>query len=256
MAERALISKASEPKWKAPSSRLQKPDHTRSIKSSALQAKLRIGHPNDIYEQEADRVAEQIMRMPDPVLQRRCANCDEDEKRVLQAKRYPEQASSNQGQVVPSIVHDVLRSPGQPLDSATRAFMEPRFGHDFSGVKVHSDVKAAESARAVDAKAYTCGKDIAFDEYEYAPNTLAGQSLLAHELTHVIQQGGIFNSLMSKKSDEKQVEQSTEKDLTKMVVDGTMPLKLAIYDSESYPSDFFKHQAKMIAQTIQAVSIP
>jgi hypothetical protein len=92
-------------------------------------------------------------------------------------------------QEVPSIVHEVLRSPGQPLDGATRAFMEPRFGHDFSRVRVHTDAKAAESAQAVNAFAYTVGNDVVFGTGSYAPTTSAGRNLVAHELVHVIQQG-------------------------------------------------------------------
>ena len=84
-------------------------------------------------------MAEQVMRMPDPVLQRECDKCDEDEKKVLQAKESPGQVPVTQGQDVPPIVHEVLRSPGQPLDPATRAYMEPRFGHDLSKVRVHAD---------------------------------------------------------------------------------------------------------------------
>ena len=89
---------------------------------------------------------------------------------------------------VPPIVHEVLGSPGQPLDGATRAFFEPRFGHDFSQVRVHTDAKAAESARAVNALAYTVGRDIVFGEGHYAPGARTGRSILAHELVHVVQQ--------------------------------------------------------------------
>ena len=95
---------------------------------------------------------------------------------------------------VPSLVHDVLRSPGQPLDAATRAALEPRFGHDFSGVRVHTDDRAAESARAVEARAYTVGQDVAFGPGQYAPDTSQGRRLLAHELAHVVQQGGDASS--------------------------------------------------------------
>ena len=90
---------------------------------------------------------------------------------------------------VPPIVDEVLRSSGQPLDGATRAYMEPRFGHDFSRVRVHSDARAAESARAVNAVAYTVGRDVVFAAGQYAPGTGQGRSILAHELTHVVQQG-------------------------------------------------------------------
>jgi hypothetical protein len=84
----------------------------------------------------------------------------------------------------------VLRSPGQPLDAATRVFMEPRFGHNFSRVRVHTDARAAESARAVGAAAYTVGYDIVFGEGQFEPGTRNGRQLLAHELTHVVQQRG------------------------------------------------------------------
>jgi hypothetical protein len=89
---------------------------------------------------------------------------------------------------VPSIVYEVLRSPGQPLDADTRTFMEPRFGHDFSRVRVHTDAKAAESARAVNALAYTVGTDVVFAAGLYTPATRTGQKLLVHELVHVLQQ--------------------------------------------------------------------
>ena len=89
---------------------------------------------------------------------------------------------------VPSLVHEVLRSPGQPLNAATRAFMEPRFGHDFSGVRVHTDAKAVEAARAVNARAYTVGENVVFGAGQFMPTDHTRQRLLAHELTHVIQQ--------------------------------------------------------------------
>jgi hypothetical protein len=84
----------------------------------------------------------------------------------------------------------VLASPGAPLDAATRAFFEPRFGHDFGNVRVHVDAKAADSARALDALGYTCGQQIVFAREHYAPEAASGKRLLAHELSHVIQQSG------------------------------------------------------------------
>jgi Domain of unknown function (DUF4157) len=92
---------------------------------------------------------------------------------------------------VPSIVHDVLNSPGQSLDEGTRAFMEPRFGHDFSQVRVHTDERAVESAEVVNALAYTVGQDVVFGEGQYEPETGEGKRLLAHELTHVVQQRSV-----------------------------------------------------------------
>ena len=88
----------------------------------------------------------------------------------------------------PPIVHEVLHAPGQPLDAATRARMEPRFGHDFSRVRVHTDAKAAESTRAMNARAYTVERDVVFGAERYAPSSKQGSRLLEHELAHVVQQ--------------------------------------------------------------------
>jgi hypothetical protein len=88
----------------------------------------------------------------------------------------------------PSLVRDVIGSPGRPLDASTRASMEPRFGYDFSQVRVHNDERAAESARTVSANAYTAGNHVAFGRGQFAPGTMGGNRLIAHELTHVVQQ--------------------------------------------------------------------
>jgi hypothetical protein len=155
-----------------------------------LQAKLRISRLGDPFEREADRVAEQVMRMPEPGLQRQ-VNEEEKEEELLQTKPVGQELAGRGVETpaqVPPIVHDVLRSPGRPLDPSTRRVMESRFGHDFSQVRVHTDARAAASAWAVDALAYTVGQDIVLRAGEYAPDTMTGQKLLAHELTHVIQQ--------------------------------------------------------------------
>ena len=104
----------------------------------------------------------------------------------------------------PTMVHDILRSPGQVLDGGTRVFMEPRFGHDFSSVRIHANKQAAKSAKAVNALAYTVGQDIVFGPGKYAPGTIAGKQLLAHELTHVVQQSGVASlSIQRAGTDEK-----------------------------------------------------
>jgi Domain of unknown function (DUF4157) len=107
-----------------------------------------------------------------------------------QGARLLKRAAVNAGAVtrVPPSVYETLGSPGQPLDMATRSFMEPRFGRDFSHVRVHADARAAESARAVNAHAYTVGREIVFDSGRYSTEHQDGQRLLAHELTHVAQQ--------------------------------------------------------------------
>jgi hypothetical protein len=120
-------------------------------------------------------------------LSRKCSACEEDEAKTLRSK-----TTASPGVAVataPSIVHEVLRSPGESLDRASRAYFEPRFGHDFSQVRIHAGERAAESARAVHALAYTVGSDIVFAAGHYSPTSEIGRRLLAHELTHVVQQG-------------------------------------------------------------------
>ena len=112
---------------------------------------------------------------------------EQEESKILSpVQRQPADRSSLQH--VPPIVDEVLNSPGQPLDSATSAFMESRFGHDFSQVRVHTDSYAARSAKAIDARAYTVGRNIVFGAGQFQPATQRGRKLLAHELTHVVQQ--------------------------------------------------------------------
>lgn len=127
-------------------------------------------------------------------LQRKCAcgahtaagACAECGQRPINLRRKAPQPGRTDA--VPAIVHEVLQAPGRPLEPATRAVMEPHLGHDFSSVLLHTDAKANESARAVHASAYTVGRNIVFGAGQYAPATQAGKQLLAHELTHVVQQ--------------------------------------------------------------------
>jgi outer membrane protein OmpA-like peptidoglycan-associated protein len=175
--------------------------------NSVLQRKLTIGATNDPLEIEADRTADRILRMPDkaisappaavsnaaPLTLRRCScggsssggSCDKckDEDELQRKRSGPTPVSE-----APAIVHEVLRSSGRPLDRTTRSFFEPRFGHDFSGVRIHTGAVAAESARQVHALAYTVGSNVVFRSEQFAPDTASGRRLLAHELTHVVQQ--------------------------------------------------------------------
>jgi hypothetical protein len=120
-----------------------------------------------------------------PLAGGQCASCEKQKKGNVQRSAIVDTSV----EAIPEIVHDVLRSSGEPLDSSTRALMESNFAQDFSGVRIHRDTKAAESASAINALAYTVGRDIAFQKNLYSPSTKEGKKLLAHELTHVVQQG-------------------------------------------------------------------
>lgn len=180
----------------------------RLLRSRRMQAKLTISEPGDQYEQEADRVAETVMRMPEPIASEGVAvsgqvkdvhtqpvgsadaeklhrqtmdeEMPEEEEETLQAK----EVSGETPEVTPELEARLnsARGSGQPLPESVRAFFEPRFGYDFGGVRVHTDGQAMDSARSVRAHAYTLGQDIVFGSGQYAPETPAGKQLLAHEL--------------------------------------------------------------------------
>lgn len=160
----------------------------RLIRSGALQAKLRIGQPGDIYEQEADRVADTVIRMPEPQqprIQSVCHGC-EKEKEEVRAKT----TSGHISEVDPNLESRIqsLKGGGRSLSDKDLAFFEPRFGQDFRHVRIHTGAPASEMAQALNAMAFTVGKDIVFGAGKYAPGTSGGKQLLAHELTHVVQQ--------------------------------------------------------------------
>ena len=211
-----------------------------------IQPKLKLGQPGDRFEQEADRVARQVVRGSHPMaainrspsprgysylqerlqrlelgqeikqvhptaiapysIQALCSDCDEKVQRqemmeedeteeILQAKT----ADGEIGTVDPNIEDKITtsRGKGQPLLESTRDFMEPRFGADFSGVKVHTDGQADGLNRSLHARAFTTGQDIFFRQGEYNPGSQQGKELLAHELTHVVQQTGQIQRQMS-----------------------------------------------------------
>lgn len=204
---------------------------TSNAAPAPIQPKLVVGHPNDKYEQEADRVAEKVMRMPEPqvqrqaeptdrgitiqrisaekeedivqtkpaegVVQRKCAACEEEE--TLQRTEMEEEEETlqtkSEGGGVPAVTPSIQSGIGQlrqgggtALPASTRSFMEPRFGHDFSNVKIHAGSQAANLSKSVNARAFTVGQDIFFNRGEFQPNSFGGMQLLAHELTHTLQQ--------------------------------------------------------------------
>lgn len=167
-----------------------------------------------------------------PILQRQCAcgqhtvgggECDQCRKRHEQ--KIQQINGAGVAGIAPPIVHDVLRAPGEPLDRATRAWVEPLFNEDFSSVRTHSDPMAASSAREVDASAYTVGRHIVFGSGGYAPHTYAGRRLLAHELAHTVQQRG-----------------------ASAPVEGTLPI--------SEPGDHWEQEANQSASQVEANVTP
>lgn len=215
-----------------------------------IQAKLTVSHPGDSAEQEADRVADAVMQMPDaqptvardedPSIQRACAACGgekeeakpaaaepaageeeeiqrmEGEEEEIQRVEDEEEVQRMEGEeeeevmrkeeeeetlqaksagvpnVTPAIESQIqsVHSGGAPLARDTRSFFEPRLGADLSNVRVHTGSQAAGVSRQLNARAFTVGNDITFGAGQYQPSSSDGKRLLAHELTHVIQQGG------------------------------------------------------------------
>ncbi len=161
-------------------------------KRFGLQTKLKVNEPGDIYEQEADRIADQVMATPAHHAVSGAAP---------RIQRFSEQ-SSGQVDAAPASVDQALASPGRPLEPTLRQDMEQRFGHDFSRVRVHSGAAAEQSAQEVNANAYTVGHDIVFGASRFASETQEGRRLLAHELTHVVQQSST-DGIHTGQSDEK-----------------------------------------------------
>ena len=174
-------------------------------KTSLIQKKLSIGSSNDSYETEADHMADRVMSMSNPaktnashsegLIQKKCAACEEEDK--IQKKPLAEtiqRASLNarETSVAPNHIEDGIKSSkggGESMDDATQNFMENRFGNDFSNVRIHTGSQAIQMSRELNAQAFTVGNDIYFNQGKYNPDTHSGKHLLAHELTHTIQQG-------------------------------------------------------------------
>lgn len=171
-----------------------------------MQTKLAIHAPGDVYEQEADRVADAVVSggiqhalKPSGVSSgmQRCScaagghQCEQCKAKTALQEQQGQASDESGASSAPPAVSEALRSSGEALQRSVRENMEGRFGgHDFSGVRVHTDARAADSARSVNALAYTVGKHVVFGSGQYAPSTRSGQHLLAHELTHVLQQSG------------------------------------------------------------------
>jgi hypothetical protein len=157
-----------------------------------LQRKLAINQPGDRFEQEADRMAEYAVHGSGSTAASSISPITAaaaQRENALPTTLAPNNYQPKLPPAAPGIVNEVLSSSGQPLDAATRDLIGSRFGYDFSRVRIHTDARAAESARSVSALAYTVGTHIVFAPGQYQPASAAGLRLLAHELAHTIQQG-------------------------------------------------------------------
>jgi hypothetical protein len=146
--------------------------------AGAIQTQLMVNSPGDLYEQEAERIADQVMAAPAH---------DAVSGVPPHIPRFSKQ-SNQQMEAAPTSVDQALTRPGRPLEPVALQDMEQRFGHDFSRVRVHTGTAAEQSARGLNARAYTLGHNIVFGAGQFAPGTREGQHLIAHELTHVVQQ--------------------------------------------------------------------
>ena len=185
----------------------------RLVMSREIQTKLTVNQPDDEYEKEADQIADTVAQISDSqvqrqeeeeeeiqtkavesqlALQRQVDEEEEEEEEEIQTKAVGSQATRISKGLEMRV--NAARGGGDPLPEPVRAFFEPRFGHDFGQVHIHTDTAAAETAQQINARAYTVGRDIVIGAGQYSPETTEGRRLLAHELTHVIQQEGFSSA--------------------------------------------------------------
>lgn len=214
--------------------------------SFLLQTKLNVGSPDDPLEKEADAVADRVMRMPEEnFIQRKCSSCEQEEEKqahrkpisesitsFIQAKHNAEKvsASDETSQSIQS-----SKGNGSPLGSDIQTFMSDRFNNDFSGVSIHTDSNAVQLNRDLNARAFTVGNDIYFNQNEYQPQSSEGKQLLAHELTHTLQQGE--NTLMKKSADLPETSSSSPVDIQSELPQNKNATGLQNQNSAAPPDD-------------------
>ena len=238
-----------------------------------VQTKLTIGPSGDTYEREADRVANQVMSMGEqavatPVLEtsskhqkrglsskssmpsilrkaisgRSCDSAPDKEEELVQRKK---KSNSDSHGGLDHVQSGLSRNAGRgkPLDPNVRSFMEPRFGADFSNVRVHTDRAAVELSKALNAEAFTTGNDVYFNSNRYAPQSNAGKQLLAHELTHVLQQNGSGSSQLHRSSSDTVIQRFKLKGFSatdEALMKAAVPKAHAGVKKCDYPSWLFK----------------
>lgn len=213
--------------------------------AGAIQTKLAISNPGDQYEQEADRVAGQVMRMIDaPLVQRKCDSCEE-ENQQLQRKPLAEsitpfiQAKRTEGGAASDRITDQInatKGSGRSMEGNTQSFMQSRFGADFSGVKIHTGDEAVQMNREMRAHAFTVGNNIFFNSGRYKPESESGKRLLAHELTHVVQQKGLGSVIQKddgKNDDKPDTTPAKDKPMSDKISDDDLNTLAAIVATEA-----------------------
>ena len=159
------------------------------FESGLVQAKLNVSRPGDVYEQEADRIARNIV--------------NSDTTKTSKISRVQKRTGTKRSSVNNNTESKIksLKGRGNPLKKSIREYFEPRFGVDLGNVKVHTDSNANQLANSINAKAFTYGNDIVFGKGEYQPNSISGKKLIAHELTHTMQQEGRIDNILQKKDE-------------------------------------------------------
>jgi len=232
---------------RSPVNKASRPDGQHTALQDALgypvQAKLKIGAPNDAHEREADATADRVMAMPDGSVQRSQTSTEpEDEKKKKETERStPEQKHEEEIQrketggeatvtSADAAAIGASQGGGQALPASVRAYFEPRMGANFGRVRIHTDTKAANLSADMSARAFTVGKDVFFGHREYQPGTSSGRHLLAHELAHVMQQS------KAAPSSDSMIQRRTEDDLRKeadLPSDRQTPGRLAELETKS-----------------------
>jgi hypothetical protein len=221
----ASATPASATPFATPAQRLGNHCLSALLRARAAQAKLSVSHPSDAFELEADRVADQVMRMPAPTasesgvaVQRRVSDAPPELDRFAATADVPSVDDATERSI------RSLSGRGRPLSPAVREFMEPRFNADFGDVRVHTDAEADGLAQSVEAQAFAIGKDLVFRAGHYDPDSAAGRRLLAHELAHVVQQtggarDGVRRKRHPKRAKESHPRQAAEPEYTPLYVD-------------------------------------
>ncbi|MCW3109291.1 MAG: hypothetical protein JWQ09_3797 [Segetibacter sp.] len=239
----------------------------RTINRTFFQSKLSINAPGDEYEQEADAMADKVMRMSNtsyqntffsptqPFVQRKCDACEEEDKTEHIQRKAQNISEVNASNHVENYISS-LSGNGKNLSQGERSFFEPKMGYDFSNVKIHADSKANGSAKSLNALAYTHGNNIVFGNNQYQPGTNEGKKLLAHELTHVVQQ----NSNLQTKSIQRQEgkdpstlsdeELNTEYKAVKEYIDTLDPVSQG-EERESYFNQYYALEAELRKRCIK-----